>query len=330
LTEGAWSSPFSAARQPTVEDAVEQYKRDRDPRDVLFQFGGCIVHFAVDDQEIRFCTESWFLPFNQGWEDGAGNPPNPDGLKTDYLWKRILTPKGLTDILENYAQIVVKKDLKTGKKTSEQIFQRHHQLDVVRRLLTDATQRGAGRRYLIEHSAGSGKSNSIAWLAHELIGLEHEGTKAFDSIIVVTDRVILDKQIRDTIKQYAQIAATIAHAEHSGDLRQAIESGKKIIITTIQKFPFILDAIGSAHRNRRFAIVIDEAHSSQGGQASAAMSSALSAAGPRKRRSLQRTGSTALWKPVSCFPMPATTPSLLHRSTRHCKPLVKHSAKTAS
>ena len=161
----------------TVEDAVEQYKRDRDPRERLFEFGRCVVHFAVDDAEVRMCTElkgkaSWFLPFNKGWNDGAGNPPNPHGLKTDYLWKEILTPAGLTDILENYAQIVEEKDPKTGKKKRTQVFPRYHQLDVVRQALADVRAHGAGRRYLIQHSAGSGKSNSIAWLAHQLIGVE--------------------------------------------------------------------------------------------------------------------------------------------------------------
>ena len=268
----------------TVEDAVEQYRRDRHPRELLFQFGRCAVHFAVDEHEVRMCTHlkgkaSWFLPFNQGWNDGAGNPPNPHGLKTDYLWKRVLTPQGLTDILENYAQIVEKKDEKTGKKRKEQIFPRYHQLDVVRRLLADAEQHGAGKRYLIEHSAGSGKSNSIAWLAHQLIVLRRGDELVFDSIIVVTDRRILDKQIRDTIKQYAQVSATVGHADRSSDLREFIESGKKIIISTVQKFPFILDEIGSEHRGRRFAIIIDEAHSSQGGRISAAMSMALSEAG---------------------------------------------------
>jgi type I restriction enzyme R subunit len=268
----------------TVEDAVEQYKRDRDPRELLFQFGRCVVHFAVDDHEVRFCThlkgkDSWFLPFNQGWSDGAGNPPNPDGLKTDYLWKRILTLRGLTNILENYAQIVETKDEKTGRKKAVQIWPRYHQLDVVRKLLAHAGQHGAGKRYLIQHSAGSGKSNSIAWLAHQMIGLEKDGAPVFDSIIVVTDRLILDQQIQGTIKQFAQVAATVGHAEHSGDLRGFIESGKKIIISTVQKFPFILDEIGTEHRSRRFAIVIDEAHSSQGGRTSAAMSMALSEAG---------------------------------------------------
>ena len=264
----------------TVADAVEQYKRDRDPREKLFAFGRCVVHFAVDEEEVRFCTHlkgkaSWFLPFNRGWNDGAGNPPNPGGLKTDYLWKRILTPESLTDILENYAQVVVEKDPRTGKKSRKQIWPRYHQLDVVRKLLSDAGEKGAGRRYLIQHSAGSGKSNSIAWLARRLIGLEKDGAPVFDSIIVVTDRRILDRQIRDTIKQFAQVASTVGHAERSGDLRRFLTEGKKIIISTVQKFPFILDEIGGEHKGRRFAILIDEAHSSQGGRTTAKMHQAL-------------------------------------------------------
>jgi type I restriction enzyme R subunit len=268
----------------TVEDAVQQYKRDRDPRELLFQFGRCLVHFAVDDQEARFCThlkggDSWFLPFNKGWNDGAGNPPNPSGLKTDYLWRDILTRQGLTDIIENYAQVVEERDERMGRKRQVQIFPRYHQLDVVRTLLADVRQHNAGRRYLIQHSAGSGKSNSIAWLAHQLVGLEHGSQAIFDSVIVVTDRRVLDRQIRDTIKQFAQVSATVGHAERSGDLRRFLSSGKKIIITTVQKFPFILDEIGNEHRGRTFAILIDEAHSSQGGRAAAQMNMTLSAQG---------------------------------------------------
>ena len=191
----------------------------------------------------------------------------------------MLARQSLTNILENYAQVVESKDEKTGRKKKTQVWPRYHQLDVVRRLLEDAGTRGVGRRYLIQHSAGSGKSNSIAWLAHQLIGLTQDDSPVFDSIIVVTDRRILDKQIRDTIKQYAQVGATLGHAERSGDLRRFIESGKKIIISTVQKFPFILDEIGDEQRNRRFAIIIDEAHSSQGGRTSAAMAQALSQAG---------------------------------------------------
>ena len=264
----------------TVLDAVQQYQRDRDPKELLFQFGRCVVHFAVDDHEVRFCTHlkgkgSWFLPFDKGYNDGAGNPPNPAGLATDYLWKESLSKAGLTDILENYAQVVEEKDEKTGKKRYKQIFPRYHQLKVVRMLLANAAESGIGRRYLIQHSAGSGKSNSIAWLAHQLVGLEHESKALFDSVIVVTDRRVLDKQIRDTIKQFAQVSATVGHAEHSGDLRRFLKAGKKIIITTVQKFPFILDEIGDEHRKSKFAIIIDEAHSSQGGKTTAAMNMAV-------------------------------------------------------
>ena len=264
----------------TVLDAVQQYQRDRDPKELLFQFGRCAVHFAVDDHEVRFCTHlkgkgSWFLPFNKGSGDGAGNPPNPAGLATDYLWKETLTKTGLTDILENYAQVVEEKDEKSGKKRLKQIFPRYHQLKVVRMLLADAAERGIGKRYLIQHSAGSGKSNSIAWLAHQLVGLEHESKALFDSVIVVTDRRVLDKQIRDTIRQFAQVSAIVGHAENSGDLRIFLKAGKKIIITTVQKFPFILDEIGNEHRKSKFAIIIDEAHSSQGGKATAAMNMAV-------------------------------------------------------
>lgn len=274
----------------TVEDAVQQYKRDREPREKLFEFGRCIAHFAVDDHEVRFCTHlkgkaSWFLPFNLGWNDGAGNPPNPDGIKTDYLWKRVLTPDGLTDIIENYAQIVENKDEKTGRKKRTQIWPRYHQLSVVRGLLAHAALHGAGKRYLIQHSAGSGKSNSIAWLAHQLIGIEKDDAPLFDSVIVITDRRILDQQIRDTIKQFAQVGSIVGAVSEGGgssktrQLTEYLREEKKIIITTVQTFPFVLDAIGSEHRGKNYAIVIDEAHSSQGGRAAAAMSAALAGDG---------------------------------------------------
>ena len=268
----------------TAHDAILQYQRDRNPRERLFELGRCIAHFAVDDSEVYFCThlkgeESWFLPFNKGYNDGAGNPPNSNGLKTEYLWTEILRRESLTDIIEHYAMLVEEHEPGTARTSRKQILPRYHQLDVVRSLLSDAAEKGAGRRYLIQHSAGSGKSNSIAWLAHQLIGLEKSEHLVFDSIIVVTDRRILDRQIKDTIKQFTQVSATVAHAERSGDLRTFIESGKKIIISTIQKFPFILDEIGTDHRNRRFAIIIDEAHSSQGGRTAAQMNMALAQTG---------------------------------------------------
>ena len=264
----------------TCSDAINQYKRDRDPKELLFYLGRCAVHFAVDESEVWMCPqlagkESWFLPFNQGWNHGAGNPPNALGLKTDYLWKEILTKPRLADILENYAQVVEVKDAK-GKVRRRPVFPRYHQLDVVRKLLADAGINGTGASYLIQHSAGSGKSNSITWLAHQLVELKKDGQPAFDSIIVVTDRTVLDKQIRDNIKQFAQVSAVVgAVTQGSGQLRGFIEQGKKIIISTIQKFPFIVDEIGDQHRDRRFAIIIDEAHSSQGGKTTSAMHAAL-------------------------------------------------------
>lgn len=264
-----------------VDDAVKQYKTDRDPRELLFQFKRCMVHFAVDDARIKFCTKldgkaSWFLPFDKGYNDGAGNPPNPGGMKTDYLWKDILTKRKLARIIENYAQVVIEEDPETKKKKVKQIFPRYHQLDCVESLLADVAEHGVGKRYLIQHSAGSGKSNSISWLAHQLIGLEKDGHPMIDSVLVVTDRRILDKQIRDNIKQFMQVANTVAWAEHSGDLRKGIQDGKRIIITTVEKFPYVVPDIGASHKSNRFAIIIDEAHSGQSGRNSAQMNLALS------------------------------------------------------
>ena len=264
-----------------VEDAVYQYKVDRDPRELLFQFKRCMVHFAVDDAKVKFCTKldgkkSWFLPFDKGYNDGAGNPPNPDGIMTDYLWKEIFTKTELANIIENYAQVVETTDPDTKKKKATQIFPRFHQLAAVKALLADVYNKGIGQKYLVQHSAGSGKSNSIAWLAHQLIGLEQDGSSIVDTVIVVTDRVNLDKQIRDTIKQFMQVSNTVMWAERSGDLKTAIETGKKIIITTVHKFPFILEDIGTHHKGKTFGIIIDEAHSSQSGSMSAKMNMALS------------------------------------------------------
>ena len=265
----------------TTADAVEQYKKDRNPRELLFSFKRCIVHFAVDDQTVQFCTKlcgkaSWFLPFNKGYHDGAGNPPNPEGIMTDYLWKDILTKTKLSRIIENYVQVVVEENPETRKKSVKQIWPRYHQLDCVEKLLSDVRQYGVGKRYLIQHSAGSGKSNSIAWLAHQLIGLERDGRPMIDSVIVVTDRRILDKQIRDTIKQFMQVKNTVVWAQHSGDLKKAIQDGKRIIVTTVEKFPYISQEIGQEHINHTFAIIIDEAHSGQSGRNAANMNLALS------------------------------------------------------
>ena len=246
----------------TAEDAVKQYMNDRDPREDLFRPGRCAAHMAVDENKVRFCAElagqkSVFLPFDQGHDGGAGNPPNPQGLRTDYLWQETLTPDSLTGIIENYAQQVGKK----------QIWPRYHQLEVVRQILRDVSIHGTGRRYLIQHSAGSGKSNSIAWLARQLIGLQKAGQTVFDSTIIVTDRVVLDSQISETVRQFTQVSSTVGHAESGQDLRRLITEGKRIVITTVQKFPVIAKAMAEEHLDRRFAIIIDEAHSSQGGRA---------------------------------------------------------------
>ena len=264
-----------------IYNAMKQYKEDRDMRDLLFHFGRCMVHFAVDDNEIMMCTHlknqaSWFLPFNKGYNDGAGNPPNPNGVKTDYLWKEILKKDSLTDIIENYAQIIEEENKKTKKKTKKQIFPRYHQLDAVRKILADVKQSPIGRRYLIQHSAGSGKSNSITWLAHQLVGLERDGHPLFDSIIVVTDRRNLDDQITTNIRQFAQVGSIVGHADKSSTLKTHLENGKSLIISTIQKFPFILKEIDELKENSKFAIIIDEAHSSQGGKITGQMNIVLS------------------------------------------------------
>ena len=262
-----------------VQDAIKQYKEDRDPNEELFRLGRLMVNFAVDTEEVWMCTQlkkekSYFLPFNKGYNNSAGNPPN-DGIKTDYLWKEILTKNNLTNIIQNFCQLITeekeyldeKGKVKT-KKEKKLIFPRYHQLLAVRNILADAQLNGSGQKYLIQHSAGSGKSNSISWLAHQLVGLhDKSGTKnIFDTVIVVTDRRVLDAQIRNNIKQFQQVNGVVeAITEGSKQLKEALEEGKKIIITTIQKFPHIVEEIGDLP-GTNFAIIIDEAHSSLSGQ----------------------------------------------------------------
>jgi type I restriction enzyme R subunit len=266
-----------------VKHAIRQYQTDRDPKEPLFAFGRCMVHFAVDPDLVYMATalsgfSTFFMPFNKGVNNGAGNPVNPIGLKSDYLWKEILTKHSLSNIIENYAQIVEETDEDTGKVKRKLVFPRYHQLKVVQKLLADSKTNGVGQRYLIQHSAGSGKSNSITWLAHQLVSL-HDAANTqpvFDSVIVVTDRKVLDKQIRDNIKQFAQVAKVVESIDKgSKQLKQALEDGKKIIITTVQKFPFVMDEIGELAA-KRFAIIIDEAHSSQSGETASKMNWVLS------------------------------------------------------
>ncbi|MCO5950906.1 type I restriction endonuclease subunit R [Mucilaginibacter flavidus] len=271
-----------------IQHAIKQYKEDRDPNEALFQLGKLIVNFAVDSEEAWMCTHlkkerSYFLPFNKGYENGAGNPPN-GGIKTDYLWKEVLTKASLTDIVQNFCQLVTEeKEYKDDKgkvrtrKETKLIFPRYHQLAAVKELLQNARLHGAGQKYLIQHSAGSGKSNSIAWLAHQLVGLHNIGgdQHLFDTVIVVTDRRVLDVQIRNNIKQFQQVNGVVeAITEGSKQLREALEEGKKIIITTIQKFPHIVEEVGELPGNN-FAIIIDEAHSSLSGQMARKLNQAI-------------------------------------------------------
>lgn len=266
-----------------AHNAIKQYRTDRDPREPLFEFGRCLVHFAVDPDEAYMCAQlagndSNFLPFNKGFNFGKGNPVNPKGHKTAYLWDDILPRRSLTNIIEQFAKFTVEKDKKTGKERKALFFPRYHQLDVVRGILTDAKQHGVGQTYLIQHSAGSGKSNSITWLAYQLVELyDTAGTdNVFDSVVVVTDRRVLDTQLKDNIKLFSETKNIVAHAESAAELKAHLELGKKIIITTVQKFPFIVDGIDDL-TDRNFAVIIDEAHSSQSGSASDKLNMTLGA-----------------------------------------------------
>lgn len=254
-----------------------QYKHDRDITQPLLNFARCIVHFAVDTDEIYMTTklagaDTYFLPFNRGHNHGKGNPPNPNGHKTAYLWEEIFTKASLANIIQHFVRLDgADKDALTSRTL---FFPRYHQLEVVRKLIADVSQNGTGKTYLIQHSAGSGKSNSITWAAYQLIEAYPENTSAangksveqplFDSVIVVTDRRLLDKQLRDNIKDFSEVKNIIAPAYTSRDLKTSLEQGKRIIITTIQKFPFIVDGI-SDMSDKRFAVIIDEAHSGQSG-----------------------------------------------------------------
>lgn len=269
----------------TYENAIRQYQTDRNPKELLLQKKRCAVHFAVDDQQVWMCTalagkDSWFLPFNRGVNGGAGNPVVENDTMTSYLWKDILTKPTLSNIIENFAQVIVskEKDKKTGKIRDKEkvIWPRYHQLDAVRTLVKQTQKCGVGKRFLIQHSAGSGKSHTITWLAYQLVVLLKNQQPFFDSVVVVTDRVNLDRQIRDNINAFQRLSNIVGWADKSETLRLMLQGGKKIIVSTINKFSFILDEIGSTLKDRRFAIIIDEAHSSQNGAMSANLATGLS------------------------------------------------------
>ena len=254
----------------TTADAVRQYRTERDPKDLLFMHKRCAVHFAVDDVDVQMCTklcgkESWFLPFNMGYNDGAGNPVNPNGERTTYLWEDILTKPQLSEIIEHYAQVAIEVDPETKKKSEKTIWPRYHQLQCVKQLLAHTKEHKVGERYLIQHSAGSGKSNSITWLAYQLSEMMDGDKNKFDSIVLVTDRVNLDKQLRDNVRSFTSNENIVDWANHSGALKTLLESGKRIILTTVHKFSFIMDEVGDLSK-KRFAVIIDEAHSSQSGR----------------------------------------------------------------
>jgi len=264
-----------------------QYKTKRDTIQPLLNFGRCIVHFAVDTDEVYMTTKldgmnTYFLPFNLGHNYGKGNPPNPFGHKTSYLWDEVLTRESLANIIQHFVRFDGKETDSLNKRNL--FFPRYHQMNVVRKLIADASKNGVGQTYLIQHSAGSGKSNSITWAGYQLIETypESETTPGnrgltnplFDSVIVVTDRRLLDKQLRENIKEFSEVKNIVAPAYSSRELKENLESGKRIIITTIQKFPFIVDGIADLS-DKRFAVIIDEAHSSQSGSAADNMNRAM-------------------------------------------------------
>ncbi len=262
----------------TVDNAKKQYMFDRDPHELLLSFKErCLVHFAVDADEVWMTTQlkgidTYFLPFNKGNNGGKGNPVGNGTYRTSYLWDEVLQKDSILDIVHRF--INLDKDKKTKKETM--IFPRYHQLDVVRKLIYDVKTNGTGNNYLIQHSAGSGKSNSIAWLAHHLSNLHGSDDKViFNSIIVITDRLVLDKQLQDTIYQFEHVEGVVVKINDSStQLANALNTGKKIIITTLQKFPFILEKVNDLD-GKRFAIIVDEAHSSQTGEASRKMKAIL-------------------------------------------------------
>ena len=271
----------------TWRHAVTQYKNDRDPSDLIFQFKKrALVHFAVDTDEVYMTTRlsgrnTHFLPFNQGRGTGAGNPENPRGYKTAYLWEAVLGRHSFLDILARFIHLQVEEKKLGGKKVRREtmIFPRYHQLDCVRKLVADARERGAGTNYLIQHSAGSGKSNSIAWLAHRLASLyDDKDEKVYDSVVVVTDLVVLDQQLQNTIYQFEHKQGVVQKIDESStQLAEALAKGVPIVVTTLQKFPFVTEKIGDLPK-RRYAVIVDEAHSSQGGETATGLKGVLAAA----------------------------------------------------
>jgi type I restriction enzyme R subunit len=275
-----------------AEHAKHQYKADRDPRERIFEFKRrTLVHFAVDPDVVWMTTrlegsKTVFLPFNKGNGTGAGNPDNPAGYKTAYLWEEVWQRDSWLDILGRFVHLQVEERTIGGKKVRKEtmIFPRYHQLVAVRSLEADAKAKGVGQNYLVQHSAGSGKSNSIAWLAHRLASLhDAQDQKVFDSVVVITDRLVLDRQLQDTIYQFDHKQGVVQKIdEDSEQLAKALKSGTPIIITTLQKFPFVTDKVGDLP-DWRYAVIVDEAHSSQSGEAATELKGVLAANAIKKK-----------------------------------------------
>jgi type I restriction enzyme R subunit len=268
-------NPFTSQ---DVHYAIAQYKTTRDPNELIFRFRQrALVHFAVDPDMVFMTTrlegdKTFFLPFNKGHENGAGNPPNPNGHKTAYLWEEVWQRDSWLDILARFQHL--EKDEKA--KSEHMIFPRYHQLQVVRRLEADARVNGPGKNYLIQHSAGSGKSNSIAWLAHRLASLhDAQDQKVFDSVVVITDRIVLDRQLQDSIYEFEHKQGVVEKIDQdSTQLAEALKNGTPIIVTTLQKFPFVRKKTEEL-KTGRYAVIVDEAHSSQSGEAAAELKGVL-------------------------------------------------------
>ena len=266
-----------------VEEAITQYRTDRDPANVTLA-RRAVVHFAVDPDRVAMTTRlagqaTQFLPFNLGHDGGAGNPPNPHGHRTSYLWERVWSRDAWMDILARFVHGERPAKGTATKGTGTFIFPRYHQWDAVLALVADAREHGPGRSYLVQHSAGSGKSNTIAWIAHRLSSLHDETDhKVFDKVVVITDRLVLDRQLQDTIYQFEHARGVVAKIDkNSAQLAEALAGEQaRIIVTTLQKFPFVLDKIGQLPA-RRYAVMVDEAHSSQTGEAAKDLRMALGA-----------------------------------------------------
>ncbi|MWC27173.1 type I restriction endonuclease [Paenibacillus sp. MMS18-CY102] len=287
----------------SFENAIHQYRHDRDPAEPIFKFNErSLVHFAIDTDEIHMTTElkkekTYFLPFNKGDGFGKGNPIHESGYKTTYLWDEILQKDSFFDILQRFIELKIEENKKDKRKKKKQlIFPRYHQLDAVRKVAAHVFENGSGQRYLIQHSAGSGKSNTIAWTAHRLASLaDDSGKSIFNTVVVITDRIVLDSQIQDTIRQFDSTPGFVAYIDKgSQQLADALSRGAKVIVTTLQKFPFVMGKLNGMPKSSKYAIIMDEAHSSQTGMTSTKMKDMLTYRSLEEAESVDERGEELL------------------------------------